>query len=128
MITITEKAAEQLKKAMDDQGFYPDDDYLRVGIKAGGCSGYTYTVEPVSEKESKDIEYYSQGIKIITDRKSHIFIKDTEIDWSFDLMQSGIVFINKSAKASCGCKLSFTFEMADTEPDSVLESIFKPTW
>ncbi len=124
MITLTEKAGEQLKKAMDDQGFYPEDDYLRIGIKAGGCSGYTYTIEFTSEKDSRDIEYYSEGMMIIVDKKSHIFIKDTEIDWSFDLMQSGVVFTNKSAKASCGCGISFQFEKPDTE----LESIFKPTW
>ena len=125
MITLSENAANQLKKAMDEQGFYPEDDYLRVGLKAGGCSGYTYTVEFTTEKDKRDVEYFSEGIKIITDKKSNLFIKDTEIDWAFDLMHSGIVFTNKDAKASCGCGTSFQFEKPS---EMKFEEIFKPTW
>jgi len=87
-----------------------DDTRVRVGVKGGGCSGFTYTVDFDSRKSKFDLEFESFGLSILVDKKSHLYIKDTEIDWSNDLNDRGLKFNNPSAKGSCGCKTSFMYE------------------
>jgi len=95
---------------------------VRVGVKGGGCSGFTYTLDFDSKKTKFDLEFESQNLTILVDKKSHLYIKDTEIDWSYSLMDRGLKFNNPSAKGSCGCKTSFMFEPPEQEED------FKPSW
>jgi iron-sulfur cluster assembly protein len=99
-----------------------DDTRVRVGVKGGGCSGFTYTVDFDSRKGKFDLEFESFGLSILVDKKSHLYIKDTEIDWSNDLNDRGLKFNNPSAKGSCGCRTSF---MYDNEEHS---NVKKPSW
>ena len=95
---------------------------FRVYVQGGGCSGFTYTLDFDSKKTKFDLEFESQDIKILVDKKSHLYIKDTEIDWSYNLMDRGLKFNNPSAKGSCGCKTSFMFEPPEQEEAA------KPSW
>ena len=69
----------------------------------------------IQKKTKFALEFESQDIKILVDKKSHLYIKDTEIDWSYNLMDRGLKFNNPSAKGSCGCKTSFMFEPPEQE-------------
>tara|TARA_B100000700_G_C15015345_1_gene842975 strand:+ start:653 stop:1021 length:369 start_codon:yes stop_codon:yes gene_type:complete len=121
MITLTKNAAKEIQKVMR-QNDLTDDVCIRVGVKGGGCSGFTYTLDFDSKKNKFDLEFESQKLKILVDKKSHLYIKDTEIDWSYGLMDRGLVFNNPSAKGSCGCKTSFMFEHPEQDDE------FKPSW
>ena len=121
MITLTKNAAEEIQKVMRKNEL-TDDVRLRVGVKGGGCSGFTYTLDFDSKKTKFDLEFESQNLKILVDKKSHLYIKDTELDWSYGLMDRGLVFNNPSAKGSCGCKTSFMFENPTQEKES------EPRW
>ena len=121
MITLTKNAAKEILKVMLENDL-KEDICLRVGVKGGGCSGFTYTIDFDAKKTKFDLEFESQKLKILVDKKSHLYIKNTEIDWSYGLMDRGLVFNNPSAKGSCGCKTSFMFEPPDQNDD------FKPSW
>lgn len=109
MITLTSSAAKEIKKIMDEQNM-PEGVKIRVGVKGGGCSGFTYTFEFDSQRRKFDKEFESQGLHIVSDKKSLLYIKGTEIDWSYSLMDRGLRFNNPGAKGSCGCKTSFMYE------------------
>jgi|TARA_B110000116_G_scaffold62431_1_gene53491 iron-sulfur cluster assembly protein len=121
VITFTEKAANKVLNIMQEQKV-SDDTVVRVGVKGGGCSGFTYTVDFESRKGKFDLEFNSFGLGILCDKKSHIYIKDTEIDWSDNLNDRGLKFNNPSAKGSCGCRTSFMYEHTETKKD------INPSW
>ena len=121
MITFTEKAANKVLNIMQEQKV-SDDTVVRVGVKGGGCSGFTYTVDFDSRKSKFDLEFESFGLSVLVDKKSHIYIKDTEIDWSDNLNDRGLKFNNPSAKGSCGCRTSFMYEHTETKKD------INPSW
>ena len=81
MISFTEKAANKVLSIMDEQDVN-NDVKVRVGVKGGGCSGFTYTVDFDSRKSKFDLEFESHGLTCVVDKKSHLYIKGTEIDWS----------------------------------------------
>ena len=121
MISFTEKAADKILSIMNEQKV-TDDTRVRVGVKGGGCSGFTYTVDFDSRKSRFDLEFESFGLSVLVDKKSHLYIKDTEIDWSNDLNDRGLKFNNPSAKGSCGCRTSFMHEHKEQTNDT------KPSW
>jgi iron-sulfur cluster assembly protein len=121
VISFTEKAVVKILSIMNEQKV-TDDTRVRVGVKGGGCSGFTYTVDFDSRKGKFDLEFESFGLSVLVDKKSHLYIKDTEIDWSNDLNDRGLKFNNPSAKGSCGCRTSF---MYDNEEHS---NVKKPSW
>lgn len=116
MITLTPTAAKEIKKIMSEQDL-PEAVKIRVGVKGGGCSGFTYTFEFDSQKRKFDQEFESEGLKIVADKKSLLYIKGTEIDWSYSLMDRGLKFNNPGAKGSCGCKTSFMYEPPESTND-----------
>ena len=121
MISFTEKAADKILSIMNEQKV-TDDTRVRVGVKGGGCSGFTYTVDFDSRKSKFDLEFESFGLSVLVDKKSHLYIKDTEIDWSNDLNDRGLKFNNPSAKGSCGCRTSFMHEHTEQTND------IRPSW
>jgi len=121
MISFTENAAKEIQRAMNSQNL-SDEVAVRVGVKAGGCSGFTYTLDFDSKRTRFDLEFESQGLRLLVDKKSHLYIDGTKIDWSYDLMDRGLKFNNPAAKSSCGCKTSFLFEPPEQEEG------FKPSW
>ncbi len=112
-MTFTESASKEIQKIMIRDGLSPETHAVRMGVKGGGCSGFTYTLDFDDTQRKFDILYTSNGINILVDKKSNLYIKDTEIDWSYDLMDRGLKFNNPQAKGSCGCRTSFMIDMPE---------------
>ena len=107
MITMTERAAREIKRIFAEQKM-PENTYLRVGIKGGGCSGFAYTLA-VADKPAEDDEVFtSLGVNLLTDPKSDLFLNGTEIDFNDELLNRGFMFKNPNAKESCPCGASFS--------------------
>src|SRR5450432_3265150 len=108
-ILLTEKAASEIKKIVKDQGLPEGETRLRVGVKGGGCSGFSYMLDLTEEpKGESDEELDCKGIKILIDMKSMLYLNGTEIDFRDEVMAQGFVFKNPNATSSCGCGSSFS--------------------
>jgi iron-sulfur cluster assembly protein len=105
MVHITETAAEKIQSLMAKQGISGGG--LRVGVKAGGCSGLSYTFAWEKEPRLGDEVFEGHGAKLFIDRKSYLFLKGTTLDYDAALLTRGFVFHNPNAKHSCGCGSSF---------------------
>ena len=112
MISFTNSAAKEIRKIMIRDGLDPETVAVRMGVKGGGCSGFTYTLDFDNRKGKFDLFYESEGLSILVDKKSNLYIGQTEIDWSYNLMDRGLKFNNPFAKGSCGCKTSFMIDIA----------------
>ncbi len=108
-ILLTEKAASQIKKIVQESGLPAEETRLRVGVKGGGCSGFSYMLDLTEEPRGEmDEELESNGIKVLIDSKSLLYLEGTEIDFKDEMMQQGFVFKNPNATSSCGCGSSFS--------------------
>lgn len=93
---------------MSEAGLSPDDGYfLRVGVVGGGCSGLSYKMDFDNETQPMDQVFEHNGIKIVTDLKSFLYLVNTELDFSDGLNGKGFFFNNPNASRSCGCGESF---------------------
>lgn len=108
MFTISENAAKQIRKLLAKQGL-PQSAGLRVGVKAGGCSGLSYTFGWESDPKATDeiVEGPEQS-RVFIDKKSLRFIDGTVLDYDTNLISKGFVLENPLAKATCGCGTSFS--------------------
>ncbi|MCC7429254.1 iron-sulfur cluster insertion protein ErpA [bacterium] len=106
MIDITPKAAAQVKKIMKDENM-PEGFALRVGIKGGGCSGLSYFLNFDNDEKPGDKIFEENGIKLIVDSKSFLYLSGTELDFSDGLNGTGFQFRNPNAERTCGCGSSF---------------------
>jgi iron-sulfur cluster assembly protein len=106
-ITITQQAAIKVKDVFEANDM-SSNACLRVGIKGGGCSGFSYTLDVSAEPADEDQVFESEGLRLICDPKSYLYLNGTEVDYSDDLLKGGFVFNNPNAKASCGCGASFS--------------------
>ena len=106
-ITLTPKAAEKIKKIFAEQQM-PEGSCLRVGIKGGGCSGFSYTLDVTDKPAADDEVYESNGVRVVTDPKSSLYLSGTEVDYEDSLLKGGFIFNNPNAKRSCGCGASFS--------------------
>ena len=88
MITLTANAAKEIRRIKNNNEL-ESEVAVRVGVKGGGCSGLTYTLDFDSRRTKFDLEFESEGMRILVDKKSHLYIKDTDIDWSYNLMDRG---------------------------------------
>lgn len=104
-ITLTETAAERVKTFLENRGKGIG---LRLGIKTSGCSGMAYVLEFIDELEEGDQVFESQGVKIIVDPKSLLYIDGTELDYGKEGLNEGFKFNNPNVKDQCGCGESFT--------------------
>ena len=107
MITVTELAAKEVKKIIDEKNGSADM-YLRIGVKGGGCSGFSYSLDLTEEKTDNDEVYPQHDIMVICDPKSHLYLDGTTIDFKDEVMGCGFVFNNPNASSSCGCGSSFS--------------------
>ena len=106
-IVITAKAVEMVKSALAETNG-EDGEYLRVGVKGGGCSGFQYSLNFTSEVDDEDILVVVDGLKIVTDAFSASYLKGTELDYVETLQGAGFKFNNPNAKRTCGCGSSFS--------------------
>jgi len=107
-ITLTENAAREISSIIDQQELNQQNVRLRVGIKGGGCSGFSYLLDLTEQSNDNDESFEQNGIKIICDPKSLLYLNGTTIDFKDDLMQRGFVFNNPNATSTCGCGSSFS--------------------
>ncbi|MBS1689289.1 MAG: iron-sulfur cluster assembly accessory protein [Bacteroidetes bacterium] len=106
MIFISEKAREKVTKLKEDTGL-SDDYFLRVSVVGGGCSGLSYKLDFDNESQPNDQVFEDNGVKLVTDLKSFLYLCDTTLDFSDGLNGKGFHFINPNASRSCGCGESF---------------------
>jgi iron-sulfur cluster assembly protein len=104
-MTVTESAAERVKALLTKRG--KPSVGIRVGVRARGCSGLTYTLEYADEKGKFDEVVEASGVTILIDPKASMFIIGTEMDYVDDKLQSGFTFRNPNEKGRCGCGESF---------------------
>ena len=105
-VTITERAAERVTAFLDNRGKGIG---VRLGVKTSGCSGMAYVIEFVDEvNQDEDEVFESNGVKIVVDKKSLVYIDGTEMDYAKEGLNEGFKFNNPNEKDSCGCGESFT--------------------
>ena len=108
-IGLTERAAKEILRVIDEQGFPADSTWVRIGAKGGGCSGFSYVLDFDNQGPTEyDLTFEHHGVKIIIDKKSEFFMGGTTVDFNDGLLDRGFVFQNPSATGSCGCGTSFS--------------------
>ncbi len=107
MISISDKAKVELKNLRAKEG-HPDNYNLRVSVKGGGCSGLMYDLGFDAELGERDEVYEDNGLKIIVDKKSLLYLIGTTLDFSDGLNGKGFQFVNPNATRTCGCGESFS--------------------
>ena len=106
-ITLTENAAKEVKTIIEQQELSTDDVRLRVGVKGGGCSGFSYILDLTENQKDTDEVIEQHGVKLICDPKSLLYLGGTTIDFKDEIMGRGFVFTNPNASTTCGCGSSF---------------------
>ena len=106
-LTLSETAIEQVKRLKEEQRL-GDEVFLRMGVKGGGCSGLSYSLEFDSELGKHDKKFDVDGVTVVCDAKSYLYLNGTTLDYVTEGLQGGFTFINPQAKSSCGCGTSFT--------------------
>src|SRR5712691_938478 len=111
-ITVTEKAALEVKRILDEQkqgGDLPEKVYLRMRVVGGGCSGFQHKLDldpAVNEKLDEVFEFH--GVPVVVDKRSLMYLSDAVVDFHDDLNKRGFSISNPSAKSTCGCGSSFS--------------------
>ena len=108
MVNLSEIAAGEIKKIIKEQGLPGEQTKLRVGVKGGGCSGFSYMLDLTEEPATEtDEQLECHGVKILVDQKSLLYLTGVEIDFKDEVMGRGFVFKNPNATSTCGCGSSF---------------------
>ena len=108
MIRVSNIARDRVSSLMKDDGFNPIQDFVRVGVKSGGCSGLSYEMKFDNKIEENDKIYEDNDIKIVVDKKSLLYLAGTTLEYSGGLNGKGFVFSNPNANRTCGCGESFS--------------------
>ena len=107
MIQVSEMAKNKVIQLMKEDGFNAATDFVRVGVKSGGCSGLSYELNFDKAKSETDQVFEDNDIKIIVDKKSFLYLVGTTLEYSGGLNGKGFVFNNPNANRTCGCGESF---------------------
>jgi iron-sulfur cluster assembly protein len=105
-VSFTDSAVAEVKRLMAEEGF-DTSQYLRVGVKGGGCSGMTYILEFDTKEDADDI-FDINGVSCIMNKAHSIYLIGMEIDWQGGLNSRGFTFKNPNAGTTCGCGTSFS--------------------
>ena len=106
MIKVTEAAKNQATRLMSEEG--KENYFIRVGVKGGGCSGLMYQLTFDNQEKEGDKSFEDNGIKVVVDKKSFLYLVGTTLDFSGGLNGKGFVFQNPNADRTCGCGESFS--------------------
>ena len=107
-VTITELAANEIRTIIEKQDLDIEKVRLRVGVKGGGCSGFSYLLDLTETQKDSDEVFEQHGIKVIVDPKSLLYLGGVTVDFKDEIMGRGFVFNNPNATSSCGCGSSFS--------------------
>jgi len=107
VIALTERAVSEIRRIISEQKL-PDTTALRVGVKGGGCSGFSYTLGFDDQFSEVDQLNEIEGVRVVCDPKSFLYLNGTQIDFEDNLMGRGFKFGNPNAAKSCGCGESFS--------------------
>ncbi|MEK9517329.1 MAG: iron-sulfur cluster assembly accessory protein [Flavobacteriaceae bacterium] len=108
MIKVSTNAQEKVSQLMREEGFNPDLDFVRVGVKSGGCSGLSYDLSFDRSQTDEDRLFEDNQVKILVDKKSLLYLLGTTLEYSGGLNGKGFVFNNPNAERTCGCGESFS--------------------
>lgn len=108
MIKVSETARQKVVSLMQEEGFDAGTDYVRVGVKSGGCSGLSYELRFDREAAEADKVFEDNSVRIIVDKKSFLYLVGTTLEYSGGLNGKGFVFNNPNAQRTCGCGESFS--------------------
>ncbi len=107
VINLTEVAAREIQRIVEEQELDKSKVRLRVGVKGGGCSGFSYILDLTENQRETDEEFEQHGVKMICDPKSLLYLNGTTVDFKDEIMGRGFVFQNPNATTTCGCGSSF---------------------
>ena len=107
-VIVTEGAAKEIRRIIDEQELDAAKVCLRVGVKGGGCSGFSYLLDLTETQKETDEVFFQHGIRVICDPKSLLYLNGVTINFKDEIMGRGFVFDNPNATSSCGCGSSFT--------------------
>jgi len=108
MLQVSEIAKKKVIELMQEEGFDANNDFVRVGVKSGGCSGLSYELKFDNSELENDKVFENNNIKIVVDKKSFLYLVGTTLDYSGGLNGTGFVFKNPNANRTCGCGESFS--------------------
>lgn len=106
MIKVTDQAKKKAISLMEEEG--KEGFFIRVGVEGGGCSGLMYQLTFDNDEKEGDKAFEDNGMKIVVDRKSYLYLIGTTLDYSGGLNGKGFVFNNPNAERTCGCGESFS--------------------
>ncbi len=107
-IEVTETAVREIKTIVEQQELDAEKVRLRLGVKGGGCSGFSYVLDLTERQNEGDEMFEQHGIKVVCDPKSYLYLNGTTVDFKDEVMGRGFVFNNPNATSSCGCGSSFS--------------------
>src|SRR5262249_2726310 len=107
-LALTDTAVKQVKQLMQSQQLENENVYLRMGVKGGGCSGLSYSLEFDNEVGPHDKKFDVDGIQVVCDAKSYLYLNGVTLDYVTQGLTGGFTFVNPNAKSSCGCGTSFS--------------------
>ena len=114
VVTITPKAAEEIKAVMAKQG--KPECNLRIYVAGGGCSGFQYGMQLSSETEAGDVTFETSGVRVVVDAQSAPYLDGATVDWEGSLVGGGFKIENPNAVKSCGCGHSFQAKGQEEAP------------
>ena len=108
MIKVSDTAKSKIAQLMTEEGFNISNDYVRVGVRSGGCSGLSYELNFDNSQQENDKLFEDNLVKIVVDKKSFLYLVGTTLEYSGGLNGKGFVFNNPNANRTCGCGESFS--------------------
>ncbi len=102
-VTLTDRAVSEVRTIMENQSLDSEKMFLRVGVCGGGCSGLSYTLDLTENCTDKDEQWDADGIKVICDTYSHVYLAGASIDFKDEATGKGFVFDNPNNTNTCGC-------------------------
>tara|TARA_R110001632_G_scaffold95933_2_gene202126 strand:+ start:294 stop:623 length:330 start_codon:yes stop_codon:yes gene_type:complete len=108
MIKVSPEAKIKIASLMQEGGFNVVSDYVRVGVKSGGCSGLSYELDFDKSHQDTDKVFEDNDVRLIVDKKSFLYLIGTVLEYSGGLNGKGFVFNNPNAQRTCGCGESFS--------------------
>lgn len=106
MIFVSENAKEKIREIRNN-GHIADDYFIRVSVVSGGCSGLSYKMDFDNQSKPNDQVFEDNGVKVVTDLKSFLYLFNTTLEFSGGLNGKGFTFNNPNAARTCGCGESF---------------------